>query len=217
MDNTDTRDALETQLKNLLIIRTWAAVAHGDQKWGGQPYVAHLDAVVEVLIRFGYSDPSLLAAAYLHDVLEDCNVTAEDILRELGPSGSTPVLSWGQQSRDFVPRAVELVKLVTNEPGKNRKERHIKTYPKIVSDPQSLVLKLADRIANLEQCWREQMAGRLQIVSKDGVAQLGVPESKLMGMYRKEWPDFYAALIVSPFAYDCMRMFDHLLFLLRKT
>lgn len=51
-----------------------AREAHAGQvrKAGGIPYFAHLDAVVATLVEHGCSDEITLAAAYLHDVLEDC-------------------------------------------------------------------------------------------------------------------------------------------------
>jgi (p)ppGpp synthase/HD superfamily hydrolase len=33
--------------------------------------------------------------------------------------------------------------------GRNRKERHEKTYPKTAKNPKAVILKLADRIANV--------------------------------------------------------------------
>jgi hypothetical protein len=51
-----------------------ARQAHAGQvrKAGGIPYFAHLDAVVAILVEHGCADDTTLAAAYLHDVIEDC-------------------------------------------------------------------------------------------------------------------------------------------------
>src|SRR5262245_30275281 len=50
-----------------------AHVAHARQrrKGNGIPYVSHLESVARRLVAHGYADETTLAAAYLHDLLED--------------------------------------------------------------------------------------------------------------------------------------------------
>lgn len=112
----------------------FAAAAHGDQKYGELPYVKHLAHVVEVLKRFGIIDEDLLVAGWLHDVAEDTSTSLFQIEAAYGK------------------RVADLVYRVTNEVGKNRRERHEKTYPKIAENNDAITLKLADRIANVESC-----------------------------------------------------------------
>lgn len=109
-----------------------AVAAHGEQKYGDQPYGKHLAHVVEVLLRFGIRDEDMVAAAWLHDSVEDTEMSLLQI-----------EATFGKRTKDLVHR-------VTNEEGKNRKERHIKTYPKIAESDDAITLKLADRIANTE-------------------------------------------------------------------
>lgn len=112
--------------------RQIALEAHGDQRYGNQPYWVHLEAVAGILVRFGYGErEDLMVSAYLHDTLEDTNLP-EDAVRSFGES------------------VLIIVKAVTNEAGANRKERNAKTYPKIKANIDALTLKLADRIANVE-------------------------------------------------------------------
>jgi len=111
--------------------RLFAIKAHGDQKYGNQPYVHHLDQVVLVLMEFGIFDDDMLCAAYLHDCLEDTPTLPSEIEVEFGP------------------HVTLLVSLVTSQPGKNRAERWEKTYPGLKLNPQAITLKLADRIANV--------------------------------------------------------------------
>ncbi len=70
---------------------------------------------------------------------------------------------------------ISLVQSVTSEPGKNRKERNAATYPKIARNLYAVALKLADRIAN--------------------VRNATASGSDLLKMYKKEYPEFRAALI----------------------
>lgn len=115
--------------------------AHENQKYGTLPYQVHLEAVVKVLERFGFkvsednfneAVAQLLIAAWLHDVLEDTVLQANHLVYHFGEV------------------VTDLVKRVTDEPGRNRKEKKLATYPKIRENYYALVLKLADRIANVE-------------------------------------------------------------------
>src|SRR5260370_15522292 len=60
--------------------------AHGDQKRkSGEPYIAHPLAVAELLADLRL-EPETIAAALLHDVLEDNkSISAVDLERDFGP------------------------------------------------------------------------------------------------------------------------------------
>jgi (p)ppGpp synthase/HD superfamily hydrolase len=88
--------------------------------------------VVNVLKAVGEEDQDVLAAAWCHDLLEDTALNYNDLKGVIGE------------------RASDIVYDVTNELGKNRKERAEKTYPKIAKNPLAIRVKLADRIANME-------------------------------------------------------------------
>lgn len=67
--------------------KRYALEKHGTQKYAGQPYSVHLEAVVaNVKIRMA-GDPLLsvyVAVAWLHDVMEDCGVTFKELQDEFG-------------------------------------------------------------------------------------------------------------------------------------
>ncbi len=133
--------------------RVFAQSAHGGQKYGDAPYDKHLTQVRTVLTDFGYGG-ALGVAAWLHDVVEDADVSKDDIVTRFGAD------------------VAELVWAVTGE-GADRKERNATAYAKIRAHPAAAILKLADRIANVE-------------ASRD------VP--KKLAMYRSEWQAFRKAL-----------------------
>lgn len=103
------------------------------QTYGVLPYTHHLADVEAVLRRFpmAYTE-DLLVAAWLHDIVEDCEVKLKYLIETFGE------------------RVAALVDAVTDEPGPNRKARKLATYEKTRSIPGGVVLKLADRIANVE-------------------------------------------------------------------
>ncbi|MFE7722645.1 HD domain-containing protein [Nocardia rhizosphaerihabitans] len=110
--------------------REFAVEAHGDQRYGDHPYITHLAAVRAVLDDFGYNG-SLAVAAWLHDVVEDTPVTAEEV-----------------ESR-FGREVLDLVWAVTGI-GPDRKARNLDAFSKITAHPPAVILKLADRTANAE-------------------------------------------------------------------
>lgn len=111
----------------------FAAMCHDGQMYGELPYTCHLADVYHVLLRFDVTDKDVLAAGYLHDAVEDTEVPL-DVIYAL-----------------FGPMVADIVNAVTDAPGENRKVRKAATYPKIRAMGTSAILvKLADRIANLE-------------------------------------------------------------------
>lgn len=58
----------------------FAVLAHREQKRkGGEPYICHPARVANLLRATAHANPSSLAAAWLHDVVEDCGVTLAQI------------------------------------------------------------------------------------------------------------------------------------------
>jgi (p)ppGpp synthase/HD superfamily hydrolase len=131
---------------------------HGTQTYDGHPYYYHLEQVVDVLKEFGFTEDKFVIAGYLHDVLEDTAISYNDIKTQFGEE------------------IAEIVYAVTDELGRNRKERKAKTYPKIKANPDATIVKLADRIANT----------RNSIKNKPSMAK----------MYAKELEGFRDALYV---------------------
>lgn len=128
-----------------------AAEYHQHQKYGEHPYLVHLYDVVNVLIEYGFNTPTfyhLLAAAWLHDTLEDTTLNYSKIKTECG---------------EYV---AEIVFAVTDELGRSRKERKKKTLPKLTGFEDAQIVKLADWIANLRDCHRNR-SDLLQMYRKD--------------------------------------------------
>lgn len=122
-----------------------AAAAHAGQVDKiGVPYIEHVRAVAAGLVSFG---DELVMAGLLHDVLEDTDVTADELLQCGVPA-----------------RVVQIVNAVTNQAGMAYEEkiRHI------TADPQATLLKIADnahnshpnRAAQLPADKRERLAAK---------------------------------------------------------
>ncbi len=111
--------------------KTIALNAHKDQKYGDEPYAVHLYAVVQILRDYDIRRPEMVAAAWLHDAVEDTGVTVEQI------EGLC-----GKEVADMVWACTGV--------GMNRKARNASIYEKIAACPEAADIKLADRIANVE-------------------------------------------------------------------
>lgn len=61
------------------IARAIAIVAHRDQKYGDGRYADHLAGVAQRVYEATQGRDILVAAAWLHDILEDTDVTLEDL------------------------------------------------------------------------------------------------------------------------------------------
>lgn len=117
--------------------RQFSILAHKEQKYGAYPYDIHLGHVVEVLIRnavgfYSEEDYTLLAVAWLHDILEDTNTSKE------------------QLNIRFNINIAEIVYALTDGKGNTRKEKKEEVYKKIIYNQEAIIVKLADRIANVE-------------------------------------------------------------------
>lgn len=111
--------------------RRWAEAKHGNQKYGSRPYVYHLDMVWRICRD--YELPSnVRVAAFLHDVLEDTPAEYKQIVNVFGEN------------------IADIVDAVTDRVGKNRRERHEKTYPRMraIGGKHAVSLKVADRLGN---------------------------------------------------------------------
>lgn len=108
-----------------------AEKVHSNQSYDIYPYMYHIKEVVRIAIDLGYGEDIILACA-LHDALEDSDLSYNDIKKAFGEE------------------VAEIVYCVTDELGRNRKERKRKTYPKIKGNWKATVVKLCDRIANIQ-------------------------------------------------------------------
>ncbi len=116
----------------------FATEHHGDQRRKtGVPYLEHLLEAVQILVEgAGVRDPEVLAAAVLHDVVEDTPCTLADVRAAFGP------------------RVAELVGWVTipeQRPGEDSsavREAYLRRLRH--APPDAVLVKLADRMSNVQ-------------------------------------------------------------------
>ena len=109
-------------------------VHRGQLRKSGDPYITHPVAVAEILLEFGL-DATTLAAALLHDTVEDTSFTIEKLRTEFGDEVATLV--------DGVTKLDRLTYGPTAEAETVRK-----MVVAMAKDIRVLVIKLADRLHN---------------------------------------------------------------------
>lgn len=117
-----------------------AAKRHAGQvrKGSDVPYLTHPAAVALILLRSGFDDETLLAAALLHDVVEDTDCTAEQLEAEFGPAVAGCVRLLTERKLDESGR---------KRPWEDRKREHIISLKNAPLEARAVVL--ADKLHNL--------------------------------------------------------------------
>ena len=122
----------------LLHAYDYAKAAHANQKRAsGEPYFIHPCAVAEILVDLGL-DPATIAAALLHDVIEDTPVTEDDIRRE-----------FGEEVLSLVAGVTKLDKIVFKSQEEEEAENFRKLFIAMAKDIRVIIIKLADRLHNM--------------------------------------------------------------------
>lgn len=120
-------------------IRT-ATSAHRRQKRKGSdlPYIAHPAAVASILVRAGFDDDAVIAAAWLHDVVEDTPTTMDEIRAEFPPEVSRIVDAMSERKTDSSGEKISW---------QDRKALHIARMQ--AADSETKAIMLADKLHNL--------------------------------------------------------------------
>ncbi len=129
---------IDRDYETLIRAYDYAQAAHVNQKRAsGEPYFIHPCAVAEILIDLGL-DAATIAAALLHDVIEDTSSTAEDIKREFGDE----VLA-------LVSGVTKLERIVFKSQEDADAENFRKIFVAMAKDVRVIIIKLADRLHNM--------------------------------------------------------------------
>ena len=143
-------------------IIAYAIEAHAkvNQTYDGKPYSVHLMMAIVEGMKFIHILPEerredVLHALLLHDTIEDCRLTRNDILKISNEKVS------------------DLVYAVTNEKGRNRRERaNPKYYRGIRNEQDATLVKMCDRLANV------------------AYSRNNLPDSRMFDLYKRENESF---------------------------
>jgi GTP pyrophosphokinase len=164
----------------------------GQMRKSGAPYITHPLAVAILLAEIGM-DSTTLAAALLHDTVEDTDLTI------------------GQVKAEFGPEVAILVEGVTKLDGSKWGDHaEAETFRKMIVaasiDLRVLVIKLADRVHNMRTLKHHPRKDKRERIAR-ATLELLIPFAERLGLYvfLREMEDLTFA-VLQPDAYENVRM-----------
>lgn len=109
----------------------------GQKRASGEPYFVHPCAVANILMDMGLDAPTV-AAAFLHDVVEDTSATEENIRAK-----------FGEEVEELVAGVTKLNKIVFESKEQEEAENFRKIVVAMAKDIRVIIIKLADRLHNM--------------------------------------------------------------------
>ena len=139
----------------------WVIEQHGYQKYGKHPKSYHLESVVS-MTKGLYGDSTYLeATAWLHDVLEDCDVNEESVAEVLLTCtvGSKFSCSGGCfDLYDVYHNIIPALHAISKQEGEFRNEY----ISRVKSNSLARRVKIADAMCNLRECLKDGNLSRAQ-------------------------------------------------------
>ena len=115
-----------------------SAQAHrGQKRLSGDDFVSHSVAVATILAE-QQMDSTTIAAALLHDVVEDSDVSLDDIRRD-----------FGAEVAELVDGLTKIASLTFRSTAEEQAENYRKLLMSVARDARVIIIKLADRLHNM--------------------------------------------------------------------
>lgn len=132
------------------------------RKYSGLPYFVHLAEVASLVSMALPNDENAIAAAYLHDVVEDTEVTINEVVKLFG--------------KDIGELVSQLTDVSSPSDGNRAKRKEIDRKHYEFASPRAQTIKLADLISNSRSIIKEDPE----------FAKIYMEEKKLLLPYLKD-------------------------------
>ena len=152
----------------------FASRAHKDQhRASGEPYIVHPSSVALILIDLNM-DAATIAAALLHDTVEDTSCEYSDIERQ-----------FGREVANLVDGVTKLSRINFSSKEEQQAESLRKMFIATASDVRVMLLKLADRLHNMRTL--SSLPHEKQIYIANETLSIYAPVANRLGIYQIKW------------------------------
>jgi GTP pyrophosphokinase len=145
----------------------------GQYRKSGEPYIAHPIAVAGLLRDLG-ADPPMVAAGFLHDVVEDTEVMPEEIEQR-----------FGAEVRQLVEGVTKLSKFNFSSKTEHQAENFRRMFLAMAQDIRVIVVKLADRLHNMRTLEHLNSDKQQRIALE--TREIFAPLANRLGIWRVKW------------------------------
>jgi len=159
-----------------LVVRAFefAYQLHSEQyRASGEPYIAHPVAVAGLLRDLG-GNSTMMAAGLLHDVVEDTDVTLDEIES-----------IFGAEVRHLVEGVTKLSKFNFSSKTERQAENFRRMFLAMAKDIRVIVVKLADRLHNMRTL--EHLKPQKQRAIAQETREIFAPLANRLGIGRFKW------------------------------
>ena len=180
---------------NNLICRAFQfaySLHEGQYRKSGEPYIAHPIAVAELLRDLG-GDSEMIAAGFLHDVVEDTDITPDEI-----------EALFGANVRQLVEAVTKLSKFNFSSKTERQAENFRRMFVAMAQDIRVIVVKLADRLHNMRTL--EFLAPEKQRIIAEETKEIFAPLANRLGMWHFKWElEDLSFKYLNPIAYTTIK------------
>ena len=145
----------------------------GQYRKSGELYISHPVAVAGLLRDLGGS-PAMIAAGFLHDVVEDTDITIEEIEQR-----------FGAEVRQLVEGVTKLSKINFKSKTESQAENFRRMFLAMAQDIRVIVVKLADRLHNMRTL--QYMSEDSRRRSAQETRDIFAPLANRLGIWRIKW------------------------------
>ncbi|MDC3287386.1 bifunctional (p)ppGpp synthetase/guanosine-3',5'-bis(diphosphate) 3'-pyrophosphohydrolase [Candidatus Marinimicrobia bacterium] len=145
----------------------------GQKRKSGLPYVSHCIDVANILLDWNM-DYTTIISALLHDVVEDTDVSLEDIDKEFGSDVAF-----------LVDGVTKIDHIAFRSQQHKQAENFTKLFLSLAKDLRVIIIKFADRLNNMETIEYLSSKKRKEIASE--TKEIFVPLAHRLGMANLKW------------------------------
>lgn len=166
----------EDNADNSLVCRAFQfaySLHEGQYRKSGEAYIAHPIAVAGLLRDLG-GDSEMIAAGFLHDVVEDTDVTPEEIEERFGAN-----------VRKLVEAVTKLSKFNFSNKTERQAENFRRMFIAMAQDIRVIVVKLADRLHNMRTL--DFLTPDKQYAIAEETKEIFAPLANRLGIWHFKW------------------------------